>query len=210
MYLLVSNLENLWNHEAMPEQITVYSAKEFRAWLKKNHKKETKVAVIVHKRHTGKPAPTHREVIEEAICFGWIDTTIKRLDHDTFLRYFSRRNEKSTWSYNTLSYAARLVKEGKMSPEGIRFYKLGKAKPTHDHGIPKNPDMPTELKKALAKNAKAKKVVEAYPPSTKRMLYRWILRGKLPATREKRVKQIIASATAGKRHSFGPNTEAQG
>lgn len=192
----------------MPK-ITVYSAREFRAWLAKNHTKESKLVVVVHKRHTGKGAPTHREMIEEAICFGWIDTTIKRLDEDTFLRHFSRRNEKSKWSDNTLSYAARLVKEGKMSPEGLRFYELGKAKPTHDHGLPKNPDMPEELKKALAKNAKAKSIVRAYPPSTKRMLFRWILRGKQKETREKRVKQIITSATVGKRHPLSPNTEAQ-
>jgi uncharacterized protein YdeI (YjbR/CyaY-like superfamily) len=192
------------------DTITVYSAKEFRTWLKKNHKKESKLAVVVHKRHTGKGAPTHREMIEEAICFGWIDTTIKRLDEDTFVRHFSKRNTKSTWSDNTLSYAAALIKEGRMQPQGLHFYTLGKAKPTHDHGVPKNPEMPAELKRALAKNAKAKSHVEALPPSTKRMLYRWILRGKQAATREKRVKQIVASAKAGKKNFFSPNTAAQG
>ena len=191
-------------------QITVFSAKEFRSWLRKNHKKEHKLAVVVHKKHTGKSFPTHREMIEEAICFGWIDTTIKRLDENTFLRHFSRRTDKSKWSDNTLSYAKRLAAEGKMSPEGMRFYGLGKAKPTHDHGIPKNPDMPIELKKALANNAKAKRAVEAYPPSTKRALYRWILRGKQPATREKTVKKIIASALASKKHPLRPNQAAQG
>ena len=138
------------------ETITVFSAREFRTWLKRNHKKAAKMAVVVHKKHTGKPSPTHRELIEEAICFGWIDTTIKRLDEDTFLRNFSRRNAASKWSDNTLSYAARLVTEGRMSKEGLHFYALGKAKPTHDHGIPKNPDMQQELKEALAKNNKAK------------------------------------------------------
>jgi len=168
------------------------------------------MSVVVHKKHTGKPFPTHRELIEEAICYGWIDTIIKRLDEDTFLRHFSRRNEKSKWSDNTISYAKKLIKEGRMSPEGMRFYKLGKAKPIHDHGIPKNPDMPIELEKALAKSAKAKQAFESHPPSQKRMLYRWILRGKQPATREKRVKQILASALAGKRHSLNPATESQG
>ena len=190
--------------------ITVYSAKEFRAWLKKNHKKESKVAVVVHKRHTGKPAPTHRELIEEAICFGWIDTTIKRLDDATFVRHFSKRNSKSTWSDNTLSYAARLVKERRMSPQGIHFYTLGRAKPTHDHGVPKNPDMPAELKRALATNAKTRRHVEALPPSTKRMLYRWILRGKQQATREKRVKRIVTAAKVGSKNFFSPSAAAQG
>jgi uncharacterized protein YdeI (YjbR/CyaY-like superfamily) len=174
--------------------ITVYTASQFRTWLKKNHNKETKMAIVVHKRHTGKLAPTHREVIEEAICFGWIDTIIKRLDEDTFMRNFSKRNSNSKWSDNTLSYAQRLLKEGRMSKEGLRFYEMGKAKPTHDHGIPKNPEMPAELAVALSKNAGAKKKFALYPPSTKRTLYRWILRGKLQETRKKRVAHIIKQA----------------
>jgi uncharacterized protein YdeI (YjbR/CyaY-like superfamily) len=192
------------------QQITVFSAKEFRAWLRTHHKKEDKLAVVVHKKHTGKSAPTHREMIEEAICYGWIDTTIKRLDEDTFLRHFSRRTEKSKWSDNTLSCAKRLAEEGKMSPEGMRFYTMGKAKPTHDHGIPKNPDMPIELKSALAKNAKAKRIVEAYPPSTKRGIFRTILRGKQPETREKTVQKIIVAALAKKGHPLRPTAAAQG
>ncbi|MBC7836531.1 YdeI/OmpD-associated family protein [Acetobacteraceae bacterium] len=180
--------------------INAYSAREFRAWLRKNHKKETKVAVILHKKHTGKTAPTHRQMIEEAICYGWIDTTIKRLDEDTFLRHFSRRNSKSKWSDNTLSYAKRLLKEGKMSTEGKRFYTLGLSRPTHDYGIPKDPPMPLELKKALSKNKTAKKNFELYPPSMKKMLYRWILHGKLAETRAKRIARVIQGANKGERN----------
>lgn len=180
--------------------ITVYTTKELRTWLRKNHKKEHKVAVVVHKRHTGKPAPTHREVIEEALCWGWIDTTIKRLDHHTFVRHLSKRNAHSKWSDNTLSYAKRLIAEGRMTPQGLHFYKLGLAKPTHDHGIPKNPDMPAELTAALSKNKKAQKNFSALAPSTKRMLYRWILRGKLPETRKKRIESIVAGAKKGNRN----------
>ena len=190
-------------------QITIFSAKDFRRWLAKNHKKENKIAVVLHKRHTGKPAPTHRELIEEAICYGWIDTTIKRLDEDTFLRNFSRRTTKSKWSDNTLSYAQRLQKEGKLSPEGVRFYTMGKARPTHDHGIPKNPDMPVELKKALAKNAKAKQNVARMAPSKKRTLFRWILRGVQKETRVKRAKHVVASAERGTRNPLSPTTTAQ-
>ena len=90
--------------------------------------------------------------MEEAICFGWIDTIIKRLDEDTFIRYFSTRTNNSRWSDNTLSYGKRLIEEGKMSERGLHYYKLGLAKPTHDHGIPKDPPMPDELKAALSKN----------------------------------------------------------
>ncbi|MDD4109295.1 MAG: hypothetical protein PHH93_11305, partial [Prolixibacteraceae bacterium] len=81
--------------------ITVFTKEDFHKWLRESHKKEDRVAVIVHKKHTGKSAPTHRELIEEAICYGWIDTTIKRLDEDRFIRHFSKRTKNSSWSKNT-------------------------------------------------------------------------------------------------------------
>lgn len=174
--------------------ITIFKKEEFRKWLKSQHKKENKVALILHKRHTRKPAPTHRELIEEAISFGWIDTIVKGVDDNTFMRYFSKRTEKSSWSDNTIGYGKDLIKEGRMTEEGLRFYKFGLKKPTLDHGIPKNPSMPTELKKALSKNKKTMQNFEAFPPSTKKMLYRWLLRGKLPETRIKRIKRIVEGA----------------
>lgn len=177
-------------------QLVVEDIKVWRAWLRKNHKKEHKVALVLYKRHTGRHAPTHRELMEEAICWGWIDTTIKRVDDATFIRHFSRRTTKSKWSDNTLSYAKRLVKERRMSAEGLRFYELGKALPTHDHGIPKDPPMPAALKKALSKNKTAEANFETFPPSAKRMFYRWLLHAKQEATQLKRIARIVAQAAA--------------
>ncbi|MES2203439.1 MAG: YdeI/OmpD-associated family protein [Patescibacteria group bacterium] len=97
-----------------------------------------------------------------------------------------------------------------MRPQGLHFYTLGKARPTHDHGIPKNPDMPPELRAALAKNKKAAAAITKYPPSTTRTLYRWLLRAKGADTRAKRVKQILASVLAKHKHPMRPNAAAQG
>ena len=183
-------------------RITIYKKEDFRKWLQKYHNKESKVAVVLHKRHTGKSAPSHRELMEEAICFGWIDTTIKRIDEDTFLRHFSKRTTNSTWSNNTISYAKRLIKEGKMAVQGLHFYTLGLAKPTHDFGIPKDPPIPEELKIALSKNTKARKKFETWSPSLKRTYYRWILRAKQPATKEKRIKRLITNILNDKKSVF--------
>mgnify|MGYP001559486346 CR=1 FL=1 len=176
------------------KNVTCFTRADFRKWLEKNHLKEKKVAVVLHKKHTGKKSPSHRELMEEAICFGWIDTTIKRLDEDTYLRHFARRNSKSKWSDNTLSYAKALKEKGLMSPEGLKFYEEGLSRPTHDHGIPKNPDMPLELKRALAKDKIARDNFEKFPPSAKRMFYRWFLSAKTSETRGKRVKLIVQRA----------------
>jgi len=181
------------------KEVIALDRNDFRKWLEKNHDKEKKVAVILHKKHTGKTSPSHRELMEEAICFGWIDTTIKKIDENKYLRYFAKRNKNSKWSDNTLSYAKDLIKRKKMTKVGIEFYKEGLKKPTHDHGIPKNPDMPQELKKALEKNNKAMENFSKFSPSVKRTFYRWILRAKMPETKDKRIKQIISLASKKKK-----------
>ena len=185
------------------ETITVFTRQDFRKWLMKNHDKENKVSVIVYKKHTGKSSSSHRELMEEAICFGWIDTTIKRLDKDRYIRNFSKRNKNSKWSDNTIRYGKELIKQRKMTPTGLKFYKEGLKKPTHDAGIPKNPDMPIELKRALNKDKKAKENFKKVAPSTKKMLYRWILRGKREETRVKRVRLIVKGAKVGKKDILG-------
>lgn len=184
------------------DQIVVYKSKEFRKWLKNNHKKKNKIALILYKKHTSKPSPSHRELIEEAICFGWIDTTIKRLDEDRFLRRFVKRNKNSRWSKNTLSYARKLVKLRRMTPYGMEMYKLGLKKPTHDKGVPENPSMPEILKLALRKNRQAKENFKNYPPSAKKMFLRWLRRAKRDDTKAKRVKKIVELAQKGEKKLY--------
>ena len=170
--------------------------------MAKNHDKEKKVAVVVYKKHAGKQSPSHKELMKEAICFGWIDTTINRLDENRYIRHFTKRNKNSRWSKNTLSYARELIKENKMMPPGLKYYKEGLKKLPHDHGIPKNPSMPIELKKALSKDKKAKDNFDNFPPSVKKMFYRWILRGKREETRIKRGELGAEKARLGIRNPF--------
>ena len=174
--------------------------KTWRAWLEKNHDKEKKVGLISHKRHTGKPALTHKESMEEAIFFGWIDTTIKRLDEDRYLRYFCRRSKNSKWSLATLSYGKDLIKRKLMHPVGLQFYKQGVLKKAFDHHIPKNPEMPEMLKSELEKDPKALSNFNNFAPSYKRMYFRWILHAKLPATQMKRINEVVQRAKDNKKN----------
>ena len=171
--------------------IDIFSKEDFRKWLSKNHDKEKKIGLIIHKKHTGKDSPSHRELMDEAICFGWIDTIVKRLDEDRYLRFFARRTKNSNWSYNTLSYARELVKSKRMTLHGLHFYKEGLKKLPHDHGIPKNPDVPEELKKLLEKNKTAKRNFEKLSPSARRMNLRFIVRAKLSETKKKRIDAFV-------------------
>jgi uncharacterized protein YdeI (YjbR/CyaY-like superfamily) len=167
---------------------------KWREWLERNHVRESKVAVVRYKKHTGRASPSHSELMHEAICFGWIDTTIKRIDSKKYIINFSKRSKNSKWSNNTLRYAKELTDKERMSPEGMKHYLFALKKPTHDAGIPKSPDVPNYLKAALRKDKIAEKNFDLMAPSYRRTLLRWLLRAKLLETREKRVKAIVKMA----------------
>jgi uncharacterized protein YdeI (YjbR/CyaY-like superfamily) len=164
---------------------------DWRKWLERNHLTEEKVLLIKHKKHVGKFFISTQELMHEAICFGWIDTTAKRRDEDTYTITYVRRNKNSKWSKNTLSYGKRLLEEGRMSPFGIKMYQEGLLKKPHDADLPENPEAPVELKKKLSQNKVAKINFEKMAPSMKKMHLRNILRAKLPETKEKRINDLM-------------------
>ena len=173
--------------------------KEWRSWLRKNHLKEDRVDLISYKRHTGRPTFSHREAMEEAICFGWIDTTIRRIDEDRFARAFVKRGDKARWSENTLGYGGRLLKEGKMSKFGLQRYNEGLSRETHDYDIDRDPEMASELREALSKNKKAKENFDNFAPSYKRIYLVWLESAKLPETRARRIEEVVKRARANKK-----------
>ena len=170
------------------------SREAWRAWLEKNHERVNKISLIRYKNHTGTPSLSHREAMEEAICFGWIDTTIKKIDDEKYMIRFVRRTPKSRWSNNTLAYAKRLLREGKMSPVGLKFYRQGKKKPVIDFHT-RNPEMPDDLKNAL-ENYNCLEDFNRFAPSYKRVYFIWIERAKRKETREKRILAVVRRALA--------------
>lgn len=173
------------------EQLVIFNLKDWNKWLRKNHVNKKKVGMICYKKHTGKPSISHKEAMFEAICFGWIDTTLKRLDEDRYIRYFVKRGDKANWSENTLKYGKELFEAGRMSELGIKRYKEGLKKKPHDYGIPKNPDMPKELEEELEKDKIAEELFVKLSKSLKEGVYRQIIRGKAEETRRNRSRKFL-------------------
>ena len=170
------------------KQVVVKTRTQWRNWLLKNHKKEKKVGLISYKKHTGISSISHKESIKEAICFGWIDTTLNRLDDQRYLRHFVKRGPNASWSKNTLEYAREMVKQGLMVSAGLEAYKRGLKKKPHDHDV--NYSDPPSLLNGLSKkkNKKAKKNYASLSKSNKKLFNSWINRAKRQETIDKRVK----------------------
>ena len=166
------------------------SPAEWRAWLETNHAKESLVLLVRHKKHTGEPTFTNSDAMDEAICFGWIDTTLKRIDDDRFGIRYVRRGMSSRWSHNTVARARRLIKEGRMAPAGLAAFKAGLRKPLHER-FPKDPPLPDDLRRALEKSKRATAFFDTLAPSYRRSYILLAERAKRPATRKRRIRLVV-------------------
>src|SRR3954463_13527471 len=91
----------------------------WRAWLAANHDRETEIWLVYNKRHTGEPRVEYDDAVEEALCFGWIDSIVRTIDADRHAQKFTPRKAKSKWSEFNKERFARLVREGKMTAAGL-------------------------------------------------------------------------------------------
>ena len=104
------------------KMVEIKEIKDLVDWFKANHETKDRVEFKIYKKHTGYPVPSHNDQVKTAICYGWIDTKVKRIDDDSFMRVFVKRKDNANWSLNTLKYAAELTKQGQMKPLGTKHY----------------------------------------------------------------------------------------
>jgi len=166
---------------------------DWRTWLRKNHGFKKEVWLIYYKKHTGKPSISYDASVEEAICFGWIDNIIKRIDDEKFARKFTPRKVKSNWSEANKKRARKMIKEGKMTEAGLA--KIIEAKKTGEwfkvatHR--KKLVIPSYMIEALTKNKKALDNFKSLAKSYKRQYVGWISSAKRDKTRRSRLAEAI-------------------
>lgn len=102
------------------------SAQEWRQWLQENHTREQAVWLVIYRKESGVPSVYYPEAVDEALCFGWIDSKPNKRDEQSYFQFFSRRNPKSNWSRINKEKVARLTAEGKMAPAGLKMVELAK------------------------------------------------------------------------------------
>jgi len=179
-----------------PQDLDFKTREEWREWLQKNHERENEAWVILHKKNSKKDGLRYFEAVEEAMCYGWIDSKMNRIDEDTFRQRFSPRREKGVWSKSNKELAIRLMKEGKMTKAGYEAIEEGKRSGTWQDAYTSKttPKTPEDLQEALKASPKAQSNFQAFPNSTKLMYIHWIQSAKKPETRAKRIKQVVERA----------------
>lgn len=171
------------------------SALELRKWLEKNHSKQAPFFLIIYRKESKIPTVYYPEVVDEVLCFGWIDGKSKRRDSESFYQYISPRNPKSNWSRVNKEKVERLLSENKIAPAGLAMIELAKKTGTWN-GLDKveNLELPAELETALNKNKIAKTHFDAFPRSAKRAILEWIMNAKRDETRQKRITETVELA----------------
>lgn len=181
------------NEMMIEETLYITERDEWRTWLRKNGKSKKEIWLIYYKKHSGKPRIPYDDAVEEALCFGWIDSTIKRIDEDRYCQKFTPRNIKSVWSELNIKRARKMIKAGRMTDNGLALFKA-RNKRAGKSGRPDSAELleiPAELYKELAKNKKARDNFNNFAPGYRRMYIGWILSAKRDETREKRIKFVV-------------------
>ena len=172
----------------------------FRNWLIENHDKEQNVWLIIYKKDSGVPSITYDQAVDEALCFGWVDSSIKKRDDDSFFQYFARRNPKSNWSKVNKLKIERLMQEGLMAEAGLEMIVIAKESGTWTAlDEVENLISPPDLQAALDKNPLAQEYFDLFPRSVKRAILEWLLNAKQTETRLKRIKEIVDKAERNER-----------
>jgi len=168
------------------------SRNEWRRWLQENHTLDTGIWLIIAKKESGLPTVPVNDAIEEALCYGWIDSVPNKIDSNYFKILFSPRNPKSKWSRINKERVEKLAKLGMLAPSGKKMIALAKKTGTWDAlNEVEQLQLPTDLKAAFSKNKIASGFFDSFPPSTKRGILEWILNAKRPETRIKRIQETV-------------------
>jgi uncharacterized protein YdeI (YjbR/CyaY-like superfamily) len=175
------------------------SRAELRAWLEANHATSKGVRLAIGKKGNRVTSLTYDDAVEEALCFGWIDSTAHRLDADRYTGAFTPRKPRSVWARTNKVRVERLERLGLMTPAGRAVIEVAKADGSWD--LLNDVDdlvVPDDLASLLAASPPAKKSFEALPASGKRMALYWIASAKRPETRAARVAETVRAAAEGR------------
>ena len=175
------------------KEIYFHKLSEWKNWLSFHHDKSEGIWMVYYNKQSGKPSINYKDALDEALCWGWIDSIIKKIDDEKYVRKFTPRNEDSKWSEVNKKRAGELIEEKRMTEIGL--LKINAAKKNGMWFKNDRPqlkfEMTGEFEQALSKNKNAKKYFESLSKTNQKQFLGWIETAKLPETRNNRIKESI-------------------
>ncbi|MBI3233726.1 MAG: YdeI/OmpD-associated family protein [Bacteroidetes bacterium] len=173
---------------------TFYPAtkEDWRQWLIKNHKTKQSIWLMYYKKRTNKPSIVWSDAVDEALCFGWIDSTARTIDEERYIQYFTKRKATSVWSKINKEKVARLIATGMMAEAGMKTIEI--AKQNGKWEILDEVEelvVPIELEHKLKSNPIAEEFFMGLSKSVKKSILQWLMLAKRPETKQKRMDEIV-------------------
>lgn len=167
----------------------------WREWLKKNHQRTEGVWLISYKKATGKPRIEYDDAVEEALCFGWVDSKPGKLDEERTMLYFAPRKSGSGWAKSNKQRVEKLLAAGLMAPAGLAKVEAAR-KDSSWSALDEVEELtiPPDLEKALAEYGQARDHFDAFPRSVRRGILEWIARAISLPTRARRIEETARLA----------------
>ena len=181
------------------EPLSFKDREQWRSWLTENHDKSKGAWLLFYKKRLGKQHLLYEEAVEEALCFGWIDSRIRRIDDEKHMQRYTPRNPKSIWSDSNRKRAGKLIKEGRMTEHGLRAINASKRNGRwRDIYTTRDPiDVPEDLEKALLKDPEAHRNFHAFAPSYRLIYIYWVNEAKREETRKRRMDEVVKRSRRG-------------
>ena len=175
------------------DELHMVSRDDWHTWLEQNHSTKREVWLVFYKKHTEKPSISYDDAVEEALCFGWIDSIVKRIDDAKFARKFTPRKPDSRWSELNKKRANKMIDQGKMTKAGLVLINEAKERGLwlRRHQPKKDFTVPKYIEHALQSNDKALSNFRKLAPSYKRQYVGWVDSAKKEETRRRRLAEII-------------------
>ena len=173
---------------------------EWRNWLAKNHDREQEVWLVYLKASRGKTNIDYESSVEEALCFGWVDSIIQNIDEERYARKFNPRRMESKWSETNKRRVAKVIREGRMTEAGMAKLTFDLNEVDTSKPKPERPPvkMPENMETALRSRPKLWAAFQRISPSYQRNYILWLSDAKKPETFDKRLKILIEEVMAGK------------
>jgi uncharacterized protein YdeI (YjbR/CyaY-like superfamily) len=181
-----------------PKPIYFESPQEFYDWLEEHHESEDEVYVGFYKTHTGKRGMTWSESVDQALCFGWIDSRANGIDDDRYMQRFTPRKPGSNWSKINVEKVAKLREAGLMRPAGLAAFEQRSDARTGIYSFEREKaELPPEFEQRLRANRTAAEYFDGRPPWYRRTATHWVVSAKREETRLRRLAQLIEDSANG-------------